>query len=116
MMYLRPGNLYKDFLVKRMKNDVSEIGLPIKGYTDTGDLISGVLAEADTDDSERKKHLWDQNQHSLTHTIVSEGSPLARKGDLLVMGERMFLVLVVDDAGGLGVATIYYAEERNDLI
>jgi hypothetical protein len=31
------------------------------------------------------------------------------------MGERMFLVLVVDDAGGLGVATIYYAEERNDL-
>lgn len=30
MMYLRPGNLYKDFLVKRMKNDVSEIGLPIK--------------------------------------------------------------------------------------
>ena len=115
MMYLRPGNLYKDFLVKRMKNDVSEIGLPIKGYTDTGDLISGVLAEADTDDSERKQHLWDQNQHSLTHPIVSEGSPLARKGDLLVMGERMFLVLVVDDAGGLSVATIYYAEERNDL-
>ena len=56
MMYLRTGNLYKDFLVKRMKNDVSEIGLPIKGYTDTGDLISGVLAEDDTYDSERKKH------------------------------------------------------------
>jgi len=115
LMYFRPGNLFKEFLVKRKDSDISSIGLPVVEYKDTGILVNGVLAEADTDDREKTKHMWDQDQHSLTHTIVSWDGPAAKKGDVLAMDSRLFLVLAIDDAGSLGVATIYYAEERNDL-
>ena len=115
LMYFRPGNLFKEFLVKRKDSDISSIGRPVVEYRDIGILVNGVLAEADTDDREKTKHMWDQDQHSLTHTIVSRDGPAAKKGDVLVMDSRLFLVLAIDDAGSLGVATIYYAEERNDL-
>ena len=114
-MYLRPGNLFKEFIVKSKEADVSDIGLPVAKYKDTGILVNGVLAEASTDDREKTKHMWDQDQHSLTHTIVSWTGPEAKKGDVLSMRSRYFLILAIDDAGSLGVATIYYAEERNDL-
>ena len=90
MMYLRPGNLEKDFIVKRKKTDISDTGTPYSGYVDTGLLVSGVLADADKNQSDRKKHLWNQDQHSLTHTIVSKGEPVAKKGDLLAMDDRYF--------------------------
>lgn len=115
LMYLRPGNLFKEFLVKRKASDISNIGLPVSEYKDTGILVNGVLAEASTDDREKTKHMWDQDQHSLTHTIVSWAEPAAKKGDVLSLESRYFLILAIDDAGSLGVATIYYAEERNDL-
>lgn len=115
MMYLRPGNLHKEFIVKRSEQKVSDTGTPFVQYVDTGNLISGVLAEADKNQSDRKKHLWDQEQHSLTHTIVCRGGAVAQKGDILAMDNRIFMVLLTDDVGGLGVSTIYYAEERNDI-
>lgn len=114
-MYLRPGNLFKEFLVKRKDSDISNIGLPVTEYKDTGILIDGILAEASTDDREKTKHMWDQDQHSLTHTIISWTGPKAKKGDVLSMDSRYFLILAIDDSGFLDVATIYYAEERNDL-
>ena len=114
-MYLRPGNLFKEFLVKRKESDISNIGLPVAEYKDTGILVNGVLAEASTDDREKTKHMWDQDQHSLTHTIVSWDCPAAKTGDVLSLESRYFLILAIDDAGSLDVATIYYAEERNDL-
>ncbi len=115
MMYLRPGNLEKEFIVKRCKNDISDDGIPYVAYLDTGILINGVLAEADKNQSDRRKHLWDQEQHSLTHTVVCRGGAVATKGDILAMDNRTFMVLLADDVGGLGVSTIYYAEERNDI-
>lgn len=115
MMYLRPGNLEKEFIVKRSGQKVSDTGTPFVQYMDTGNLISGVLAEADKNQSDRKKHLWDQEQHSLTHTIVCSGGAVAQKGDILAMDNRVFMVLLADDVGGIGVSTIYYAEERNDI-
>ena len=52
MMYLRPGNLEKEFIVKRSEQKVSDTGTPFVEYMDTGNLISGVLAEADKNQSE----------------------------------------------------------------
>ena len=115
MMYLRPGNLEKEFIVKRCVQKVSDTGTPFVRYMDTGNLISGVLGEADKNQSDRKKHLWNQDQHSLTHTIVCRGRAVAQKGDILAMDNRVFMVLLADDVGGLGMSTIYYAEERNDI-
>ena len=42
-MYLRPGNLFKEFIVKSKEADVSDIGLPVAKYKDTGILVNGVL-------------------------------------------------------------------------
>ena len=115
LMYLRPGNLFKEFLVKRKESDISDIGLPVSGYKDTGILVNGVLAEASTDDREKTKHMWDQDQHSLTHAIVSWAEKEEKKGDVLSLGNWYFLVRAMGDTGSLGVATIYYAGERNDV-
>ena len=51
----------------------------------------------------------------MTHTIVQAGSPTAKRTDKLILGERIFYIIDIDDAGTLGIATIYYAEERQDI-
>lgn len=114
-MYLRPGNLEKDFILKRKTTVISSTGTPVSRYMDTGTMVVGTLADADKNQNDLKKHLWNQDQHTLTHTIVCFEEPKAKKGDVLAMDDRYFLVLLVDDAGGLDIATIYYCEERNDL-
>lgn len=114
-MYLRPGNLVKEFRLLTMQKTVSDTGLPVSKYMPTGEILKGILAQASSDLSDRNKHLWDQTQHSLTHTIVSRGGPKAKKGDLLCLKETSYYVLTVDDVGDLAMSTIYYVEERNDI-
>jgi hypothetical protein len=46
---------------------------------------------------------------------VQRGTPLAKKTDKLVLGNRVFYVVAVDDTGGLGISTLYYVEERDDI-
>ena len=50
----------------------------------------------------------------VTHTIVQAGSPKAKRTDKLILGERVFYIVDIDDTGMLGISTIYYAEERQD--
>lgn len=113
-MYLRPGNLYKDFDVIRLKVEMVS-GFSKESYVNNGERVKGILSEADSNQSEKMKHRWDQDQHSLTHTLVANGRSGVRKGDHLVLGERGFLVLVVDDASAIGISDIIYLEERNDV-
>ena len=113
-MYLRPGNLWKEF--RRMKNQSANIGGNFeKKYVDTGEIITGILAQATVNDKEMTQHLWDQSQHSLTHTVVISGACKVKKMDLLVFEDRAYLVLANDMVGNLGVAGIIYLEERNDI-
>ena len=113
-MYLRPGELWKEYRVKRLRT-ANQRGYPVNSWEDTGDTVRGVLAEASSNDAERTKHLWDQDQHSLTHTLVVTGTANARKGDLLTHGNRSFYVLVNDNVGALDGASLIYLEERNDV-
>ncbi|HJB29721.1 MAG TPA: hypothetical protein IAA06_13155 [Candidatus Blautia faecavium] len=113
-MYLRPGNLWKSFAVKRLRTEMVN-GYAVDSYADTGIYVTGVLAEATANQSDMRKHLWDQDQHSLTHTLVAVGKVGLKKGDFLTVGERTFLVLLVDDVGALGIANLVYLEERNDV-
>ena len=53
--------------------------------------------------------------HIVTHTIVQSGPPKAKRTDRLILGERSFYICDVDEVGGLGFSTLYYAEERRDL-
>lgn len=113
-MNLRPGNLYKEFDIVRLKVDIVS-GFPKESYVNEGEHLEGILAEASSNLSERVKHRFDQSQHSLTHTLVVDGRSGLRKGDRVVLGERGFLVLLVDDVGALGFSDHVYLEERNDL-
>ena len=113
-MYLRPGNLWKDFSVQSLNTEWNGCYTADK-YVDIEKHLMGILASADSSLSGRMKHRWDQDQHSLTHTLVVRGVANVKKGDLLILEERAFLVLLVEDVGALGASGILYVEERNDL-
>lgn len=110
-MYLRPGNLFKEFIIEGNRQSVSSTGRVVNNHKGDGTkTLTGCLANATEQD--RENHNIDE--HVVTHTIVQSGKPLAKRGDKLVLGERVFYIVDIDDTGTLGIATIYYAEERND--
>lgn len=110
-MYLRPGNLYKDFTIEKKGAAMTSRGRAKKEYeSEPGDQIKAVLAEAKPQEKER----WRQLQHPISHTIVQRGTPKAEAEDRLVFGERLFFIQGIDEPGALGLWTIYYVEERFD--
>lgn len=112
--YLRPGNFWKEFRVLRMQSD-NVSGYLTNSYKPDGTVITGILAQATAGEKEKTQHLWDQSQHSLTHTMVVSGACSLKKHDVLSHEEKAYLVLAVDNAGDMGVAAIVYLEERNDI-
>lgn len=111
MMYVRPGNLFKEFIIESNNQVVTSTGRVANSHTGDGTkTLKGCLAEAS--DEERTNH--SQKDHVVTHTIVQAGSPKAKRTDKLVFGERTFYIIDIDDAGSFGISTIYYAEERRD--
>lgn len=111
-MYVRPGNLFKDFIVEENKQVVTGTGRVANSHSGDGTkILKGCLAE--TSDEERTNH--SQKDHVVTHTIVQAGSPKAKRTDKLILGERVFYIVDIDDTGMLGISTIYYAEERQDV-
>ncbi len=116
-MFLRPGNLWKTFDVSRNVT-TNQMGYPVSEYQKTGEQVTGVISQSDSNTTERTKHLWDQDQHSLSHTLVVRGKHDLRKGDILASTEedpKAYLVLATDDPASLGIAGLVYLEERNDL-
>jgi len=110
-MYLRPGNLFKDFNIERKGTTISTRGRAKSGYdSQQGEQLKGVLADAKPEEKER----WRQLQHPISHTIVQEGKPKADPEDCLTLGERTFFIQGVDNPGSLDIWTIYYVEERFD--
>lgn len=72
IFYLRPGNLYKDFLVAKCTSGIDGKGRPVKKYeSNDSAVIHAVLAQA----TPQEKARWEQIQHPITHTIVDRGAP-----------------------------------------
>ena len=46
---------------------------------------------------------------------MQRGGEAAKPGDRLVRGRAHYYILGVDNVAAMGIATIYYAEERLDL-
>lgn len=112
MMYVRPGNLFQYFIIESCQQVVTGTGRVTNRHSGDGArMLKGCLAEASDDD--RTNH--SQKDHIVTHTIVQAGRPKAKRMDKLVLGERTFYIVDIDDAGALGISTIYYAEERRDV-
>lgn len=111
MMYVRPGNLFKEFVIESNRQVVISTGRVANSHTGDGTkTLKGCLAEAS--DEDRTNH--SQKDHIVTHTIIQSGNPKAKRTDKLILGERTFYIVDIDDAGSLGISTIYYAEERWD--
>ena len=110
-MYLRPGNLLQDFMIECRKTKSLYAGHSNYDYEQQGTL-KAVLAQAKPTEIERFKQL----SHPITHTLTQRGKPKAKRMDRLVLGTRHFYIQGVDEVGGLGICTIYYAEERCDVI
>jgi hypothetical protein len=113
-MYLRPGNLWKSFRIKRLKTE-NQNGYPTEIYVDSQDDVKGIVSLATDNSNERMKTLFDQASHSITHQMVVIGKPDLRKGDMLIGDDIAYLVLIVDDVGLLGRTGLIYLEERNDI-
>lgn len=113
MMYLRPGNLFKYFTIEPLTTSVLENGRAVPRYeVGAGKFLRGCLADATTDEAARFKQLG----HPVTHTIVQRGRPRAKPDDRLHLNGRTFLIIAADEAGSLGMCTIYYVEERTDIV
>ena len=113
-MYTRPGNIWKEFdIVKKVSKN--QQGYLHDSYEKTGKNLKGILSVAENQTAERTKHLWDQDQHSLTHVLSLRGRAMVRKGDYLACDEKIYLVLTTDTEGMVGGSSILYLEERNDL-
>lgn len=111
MMYVRPGNLFKEFVIESNKQAVTSTGRVANNHTSDGTkTLKGCLAEAS--DEDRTNH--NQKDHVVTHTIVQQGLPKAKRSDKLILGDHTFYIVDIDDCGSLGISTIYYAEERRD--
>lgn len=113
VMYLRPGNLFKDFSVERSDVRLGPNGRSVQTYTsDPPMYLKGCLASATTSEIAR----FDQLGHPISHTVVQYGRRRAKEDDRLHLSDgRTFLVQGVDEAGSVGVCTIYYVNERNDV-
>lgn len=112
LMYCRPGNLFKEFVIEGNKQVVTPTGRVANSHDGDGTkTLKGCLADAS--DEDRTNH--SQKDHVVTHTIVQSGNPKAKHGDKLILGSRVFYIVDIDDTGTLGISTIYYAEERRDV-
>lgn len=112
VMYCRPGNLFKDFIIEENKGAVTSTGRAVVGFRGDGSkTLKGCLAQA----TENDKSSHSLPDHTITHTIVQTGAPKAKRTDRLILGNRVFYIVDIDDTGTLGIATLYYAEERNDV-
>ena len=111
MMYLRPGNLWKDFILEKSIGTTSDSGRAGTQYLQDEDnikIVTGILSEA----TQEEKYQWQQQQHPITHVILQRGKRVAAIGDRLVLKDRYFYVQGIDDTVDLGLFTFYYAEER----
>lgn len=111
-MYLRPGNLFKDFVVESNTQVVTASGRVANDPKGNGSkIIRGCLAES----TKEQKESHSTRDRVCTHTIVQAGSPEAKKSDKLILGNRTFYIIDLDEVGSFGISTIYYAEERKDV-
>jgi len=108
-MFLRPGNLLKNFILERCESGVNDMGRLQKVFKRDSEPFRCVLGSA----SPHEKEQYGRIDHPVSHTIVHRGRVRAKEGDRFLYGDRAFYVQAVDGGADLGIATVYYAEERS---
>lgn len=117
MPFLRPGQGFKEFSVKKLGKAVNSKGRVQKAGYETVGTIKGILATA----NEKEIEQWKQKEHPITHKIVQYGvSNAAGATNYLVLSEkgkkdRYFYVQGTGNPGELNHMMRYFVEERQDL-
>lgn len=112
MMYHRPGNLFHEFIIEGNNQGITSTGRAASSFLGDGtNTLKGCLAEA----SEKEKGSHNTSDNIVTHTIVQSGAPKAKRNQRLIFKDRVFFIVDVDNTGGLGIATLYYVEERTGV-
>ena len=117
-VFMMPGQELRDFTVSRpdTKTRSTENGREglTNGYKNTG-TIKAILASARPDEIER----WRQLDHPITHKIIMQRKPTFEilPGDIFERaGRRFYNQAIPNDVGDLGHWTIFYCEERADIV
>lgn len=111
-MYFRTGNMIKDFVIEPVIQAKTSTGRAATSYdTESRAILRGVIASADANAIQR----YDQTGHPITHQIVQYGGIKAKPGDRLAREHSHYYIQGVDDIAAMGIATIYYVDERMDL-
>ena len=111
-MYLRPRSIFEVFLIAEKITRLDEMGNSRIEYKDTGKILFGVISASTPYEREKFKGL----KHETSHYIVQKlGDVRAMVGDLLIKGEKKYLVQAVENPAGLGQYFIYFVNERHDL-
>ena len=116
-VFLRPGEGFKTFTVKKKSKILTETGKPVAGgYVTVGPIIA-ILATA----TQKEKEEWKQKGHPISHKIVQRGiNNAAVATNYIVLSEkgkkdRYFYVQGATDPAELHHIMRYYVEERKDL-
>ena len=116
-VFLRPGQGFKTFTVKKKGKTLTESGKPVAGgYVSVGP-ITAILATA----TQKEKEEWKQKGHPISHKIVQQGIKNAAVAtNYIVLSEkgkkdRYFYVQGATDPAELHHIMRYYVEERKDL-
>ena len=111
-MYLRPRMIFEKFLIAEKITRLDEMGSSVIKFKDTGKILVGVIST--TTPYEREK--FKGTKHEISHYVVQKlGDVRAMVGDLLIKGEKKFLVQAVENPAGLGQFWVYHVNERFDL-
>lgn len=117
MPFLRPGEGYKRFSVKKLGKAKNTKGRVQKAQYEAIGTIIGILATA----TQKEIEQWKQNGHPITHKIVQRGVQNAAVAtNYLVLSEtgkkdRYFYIQGASNPGELNHMMRYFVEERNDL-
>lgn len=81
---------FKEFVIENNRQKVTSTGRVVNDHKGDGiKTLYGCLADATTETAKNKS----TEDHTVTHTIVQRGTPLAKKTDKLVLGNRVFMLL-----------------------
>ena len=111
-MYLKPRQIFQKFQVETKWTRVDSSGRQLVEFKPSEMIILGVLCTIEP--YEREK-LFGMKHEADCKIVQHNGGIRAQVGDLLVSGDRKFLVKAVETPAGLGYWQIYYATERSDL-
>jgi len=112
---LRSGQELRAFSVLRPDKRETERGrITTNGYTEIG-RVRAILAQARPEEIQR----WRQLTHPITHKVITRQKPdfEVRPGDIFERdGRRFYNQALPYNPGDIGHWTIFYCEERTDVV